>query len=46
MSLRLAREVNDGSTVLAFARFAAFHTGFPLDVPRDVRVAARELYDS
>jgi hypothetical protein len=46
MSLRLAREVNDGSTVLAFARFAAFHTGFPLDVPRDVRVDARELYDS
>lgn len=41
--LRLAREMNDGSTVLAFARYAAFQTGFPLDVPRDVRVAAREL---
>lgn len=41
--LRLAREMNDGAAVLAFARYAAFHTGFPLDVPRDVRVAAREL---
>ena len=40
--VRVARAMNDGPAVLAFARYAAWHTGFPLDVPGDVFVAARE----
>jgi hypothetical protein len=34
--------MNSGPEVLAFARFAAWHTGLPLDVPDDAREAAGE----
>lgn len=41
-SLRLEKSMNAGPEVLAFARFAAWHSGFPLDVPREAREAAGE----
>ena len=40
--LRLAKAMNSGPEVLAFARFAAWHSGFPLDLPDEVREAAGE----
>ncbi|MFN7990419.1 MAG: hypothetical protein U0529_23320 [Thermoanaerobaculia bacterium] len=42
-TLRLARSMNSGPEVLAFARFAAWHSGFPLELPREVREAAGEV---
>jgi hypothetical protein len=41
-SFRLVKSMNSGPEVLAFARFAAWHTGLPLDVPDDAREAAGE----
>ncbi len=41
--LKMASRMNAGHEVLAFARYAARHSGFPLDVPRDVLLAAGEL---
>lgn len=40
--LRLEKSMNAGPEVLAFARFASWHSGFPLDVPREVREAVGE----
>lgn len=40
--LRLAKATNAGPEVLAFARYAAWHSGFRLDVPREAREAAGE----
>jgi hypothetical protein len=41
--LRLAKSMNSGPEVLSFARFAAWHSGFPLELPREVREAAGEI---
>ncbi|MHB1045172.1 MAG: hypothetical protein ACYC4P_04105 [Thermoanaerobaculia bacterium] len=41
--LKMANRMNAGPELLAFARYAARHSGFPLDVPRDVLLAAGEL---
>lgn len=41
--LRIANRMSAGPEVLAFARYAARHSGFPLDVPREVLLAAGEL---
>ncbi len=41
--LRLTKGMNSGPEVLAFARFAAWHSGFPLDLPDEVREAAGEI---
>lgn len=43
--LKMANRLNAGPEVLAFARYAARHSGFPLDLPRNVLLAARELRD-
>ncbi|MBI5442224.1 MAG: hypothetical protein HY900_13565 [Deltaproteobacteria bacterium] len=40
--LRMAKAANDGPAVLELARYAARQSGFPLDVPREVRAAAGE----
>lgn len=40
--LRLAKAMNSGPDVLSFARFAAWHSGFPLDLPQEAREAAGE----
>ena len=40
--LRLAKSMNSGPEVLSFARFAAWHSGFPLDLPQEAREAAGE----
>lgn len=40
--LRLAKTMNAGPEVLAFARFAAWRSGFPLEVPEEFREAAGE----
>jgi hypothetical protein len=40
--LRLAKAPNAGPEVLGFARYAAWHSGFRLDVPREAREAAGE----
>ena len=40
--LRLAKTMNSGPEVLSFARFAAWHSGFPLEVPEEFREAAGE----
>lgn len=40
--LKMANRMNAGPEVLAFARYAARHSGFPLDVPREVLLAAGE----
>lgn len=44
--LKMANTMNAGKDVLAFARYAARHSGFPLDVPREVLVAAGEVRSS
>ena len=44
--LKMANTMNAGPDVLAFARYAARHSGFPLDVPREVLLAAGELRSS
>jgi len=41
--LRLAKSMNSGPEVLSFARFAAWHSGFPLELPGEVREAAGEI---
>lgn len=40
--LRLEKSMNAGPEVLAFARFAAWHSGFRLDVSAEAREAAGE----
>ena len=40
--LKLSSRINAGPEVLAFARYAARRSGFPLDVPREVLLAAGE----
>jgi hypothetical protein len=40
--LRLEKSMNDGPEVLAFARFAAWHSGFRLEVPPEAMEAAGE----
>jgi hypothetical protein len=40
--LRLEKSMNAGPEVLAFARFAAWHSGFRLDVPAEAMEAAGE----
>ncbi|HYN41082.1 MAG TPA: hypothetical protein VE129_04840, partial [Thermoanaerobaculia bacterium] len=41
--LRLTKVMNSGPEVLAFARFVAWHSGFSLDLPDEVREAAGEI---
>jgi hypothetical protein len=43
--LRLVKSMNAGPEVLSFARFAAWHSGFPLDVPPAAVEAAGEATD-
>ncbi len=40
--LRLEKKMNSGPEVLLFARYAAWHSGFPLDLADEVREAAGE----
>ncbi len=40
--LRLQKSMNDGPEVLAFARFAAWHSGFRLEVPAEAMEVAGE----
>ncbi len=41
--LRLMKGMNSGPAVLALARFAAWHSGFPLELADEVREAAGEI---
>ena len=41
--LRLEKSMNSGPEVLSFARYAAWHSGFPLELPGEVREAAGEI---